>query len=153
MKKDEAKTANTALFLQNLLWASCRPVWGQRFWHLWEAAMIIFKISSKGGEYREIQRESNNMVHSAGQVKDFVKLEHAVPNHLTDQSTLCYSHFSLVRTIWGKEKILYYRELLVSEKFFETRWIPPVLPSPAPVILGKKFFLLWRITCLWEIFV
>ena len=34
-----------------------------------------------------------------------------------------YSHFSLVRTISGKEKILYYRELLVSEKFFKTRWI------------------------------
>ena len=55
-----------------------------------------------------------------------------------------YSHFSLVRTISGKEKILYYRELLVSEKFFKTRWIPLVLPSP--VILGEKFFLLSRIT-------
>ena len=51
---------------------------------------------------------------------------------------LLYSHFSLVRTISGKEKILYYRELLVSEKFFKTRWIPLVLPSP--VILGEKFF-------------
>ena len=49
-----------------------------------------------------------------------------------------YSHFSLVRTISGKEKILYYRELLVSEKFFKTRWIPLVLPSP--VILGEKIF-------------
>ena len=49
-----------------------------------------------------------------------------------------YSHFSLVRTISGKEKILYYRELLVSEKYFKTRWIPLVLPSP--VILGEKFF-------------
>ena len=29
-----------------------------------------------------------------------------------------YSHFSLVRTTPGKEKILYYRELLVSENFF-----------------------------------
>ena len=37
-----------------------------------------------------------------------------------------------------KEKILYYRELLVSEKFFKTRWIPLVLPSP--VILGETFF-------------
>ena len=55
-----------------------------------------------------------------------------------------YSHFSLVRTISGKEKILYYRELLVSEKFFKTRWIPLVLPSP--VILGEKIFLLSRIT-------
>ena len=52
---------------------------------------------------------------------------------------LTYSHFSLVRTISGKEKILYYRELLVSEKFFKTRWIPLVLPSP--VILGESFFL------------
>ena len=52
---------------------------------------------------------------------------------------LCiYSHFSLVRTFSGKEKILYYRELLVSEKFFKTRWIPLVLPSP--VILGEHFF-------------
>ena len=42
-----------------------------------------------------------------------------------------YSHFSLVRTISDKEKILYYRELLVSEKFFKTRWIPLVLPSPS----------------------
>ena len=49
-----------------------------------------------------------------------------------------YSHFSLVRTISGKEKILYYRELLVSEKFFKTRWIPLVLPSP--VILNEDFF-------------
>ena len=49
-----------------------------------------------------------------------------------------YSHFSLVRTVSGKEKILYYRELLVSEKFFKTRWIPLVLPSP--VILGEIFF-------------
>ena len=49
-----------------------------------------------------------------------------------------YSHFSLVRTISGKEKNLYYRELLVSEKFFKTRWIPLVLPSP--VILGEKKF-------------
>ena len=49
-----------------------------------------------------------------------------------------YSHFSLVRTISGKEKILYYRELLVSEKFFKTRWIALVLPSP--VILGEKIF-------------
>ena len=57
---------------------------------------------------------------------------------------ISYSHFSLVRTISGKEKILYYRELLVSEKFFKTRWIPLVLPSP--VILGEKFFLLSRIT-------
>ena len=56
-----------------------------------------------------------------------------------------YSHFSLVRTLWGKEKILYSRELLVSEKFFKTRWIPLVLPSP--VILGEKIFLLSRITC------
>ena len=55
-----------------------------------------------------------------------------------------YSHFSLVRTIPGKEKILYHRELLVSEKFFKTRWIPFVLPSP--VILGEKIFLLSRIT-------
>ena len=53
-----------------------------------------------------------------------------------------YSHFSLVRTIWGKEKILYYRELLVSEKFFKTRWIPLVLPSP--VILGEFFFFYYR---------
>ena len=53
---------------------------------------------------------------------------------------LKYSHFSLVRTISGKEKILYYRELLVSEKFFETRWSPLVLPSP--VILGEIFFTL-----------
>ena len=51
---------------------------------------------------------------------------------------LFYSHFSLVRSISGKEKILYYRELLVSEKFFKTRWIPLVLPSP--VILGEKKF-------------
>ena len=29
-----------------------------------------------------------------------------------------YSHFSFVRTISGKEKIIYYRELLFSEKFF-----------------------------------
>ena len=49
-----------------------------------------------------------------------------------------YSHFSLVRTISGEEKILYYRELLVSEKFFKTRWIP--LVSPSPVILGENFF-------------
>ena len=49
-----------------------------------------------------------------------------------------YSHFSLVRTISGKEKILYYRELLVSEKFCKTRWVPLVLPSP--VILGENFF-------------
>ena len=49
-----------------------------------------------------------------------------------------YSHFSLVRTISGKEKILYYRELLVSEKFLKTRWIPLVLLSP--VILGEKIF-------------
>ena len=56
-----------------------------------------------------------------------------------------YSHFSLVRTISVKEKILYYRELLVSEKFFKPRWIPLVLPSP--VILGENFFLLSRITC------
>ena len=55
-----------------------------------------------------------------------------------------YSHFSLVRTISGKEKIPYYRELLVSEKFFKTRWIPLVLPST--VILGENFFLLSRIT-------
>ena len=54
-----------------------------------------------------------------------------------------YSHFSLVRTISGKEKILYYRELLVSEKFFKTRWIPLVLPSP--VILAEKIVLLSRI--------
>ena len=53
-----------------------------------------------------------------------------------------YSHFSLVRTISGKEKILYYRELLVSEKFFKTRWIPLVLPSP--VILGENFFFNYR---------
>ena len=53
-----------------------------------------------------------------------------------------YSHFSLVRTISDKEKILYYRELLVSETFFKTRWIPLVLPSP--VILGEKNFLLSR---------
>ena len=51
---------------------------------------------------------------------------------------IIYSHFSLVRTTSGKEKILYHRELLVSEKFFETRWSPLVLPSP--VILGKIFF-------------
>ena len=55
-----------------------------------------------------------------------------------------YSHFSLVRTISGKEKIFYYRELLVSEKFFKKRWIPLVLPSP--VILGENIFLLSRIT-------
>ena len=61
-----------------------------------------------------------------------------------DIQTPQYSHFSLVRTIWGKEKILYYRELLVSEKFFKTRWISLVLPSP--VILGKKKLLLSRIT-------
>ena len=53
-------------------------------------------------------------------------------------AAFAYSHFSLVRTISGKEKILYYRELLVSEKFFKTRWIPLVLPSP--VILGEKIF-------------
>ena len=47
-------------------------------------------------------------------------------------------YFSLVRTISGKEKILYYRELLVSKKFFKTPWIPLVLPSP--VILGEKIF-------------
>ena len=52
--------------------------------------------------------------------------------------SVSYSHFSLVRTISGKEKILYYRELLVSEKFFKTRWILLVLPSP--VILGENFF-------------
>ena len=51
---------------------------------------------------------------------------------------MTYSHFSLVRTISGKEKILYYRELLVSENFFKTRWIPLALPSP--VILGEKNF-------------
>ena len=31
-----------------------------------------------------------------------------------------YSHFSLVRTTSGKEKILYHRELLVSENYFKT---------------------------------
>ena len=55
-----------------------------------------------------------------------------------DQSGIQYSHFSLVRTISGKEKILYYRELLVSEKFFKTCWFPFVLPSP--VILGENVF-------------
>ena len=61
--------------------------------------------------------------------------QHAVDISLNPEQ---YSHFSLVRTIWGKEKILYYRELLVSEKFFKTRWIPLALPSP--VNLGETFF-------------
>ena len=39
---------------------------------------------------------------------------------------------------FGQRKILYYRQLLVSEKFFTTRWVPLVLPSP--VVLGEKFF-------------
>ena len=72
---------------------------------------------------------------------------HTAEKVLTHGHTLLffrYSHFSLVRTISGKEKILYYRELLVSEKFFKTPWIPLVLPSP--VILGEKKFLLSRIT-------
>ena len=43
-----------------------------------------------------------------------------------------------------QRKNFYYRELLVSEKFFKTRWIPLGLPSP--VNLGEKFFLLSRIT-------
>ena len=64
--------------------------------------------------------------------------QHAAGKQLSIELFVEYSHFSLVRTIWGKEKILYYRELLVSEKFFKTRWIPLVLPSP--VIFGKNFF-------------
>ena len=39
-----------------------------------------------------------------------------------------YSHFSLVRTISGEEKILYYRELLVSEKFFKQAGFPLFYP-------------------------
>ena len=35
------------------------------------------------------------------------------------RSVVTSSHFSLVRTISGKEKILYYRELLVSENFLK----------------------------------
>ena len=50
-----------------------------------------------------------------------------------------YSHFSLVRTISGKEKILYSRELLVGKNFFKTRRIPLVLPSPV-IFWGKFFF-------------
>ena len=47
-------------------------------------------------------------------------------------------HFSLVRTTLVNEKILYYRELLVSEKRFKKCWIPLVLPTP--VVLGKIIF-------------
>ena len=58
-------------------------------------------------------------------------------HHGKGNSNYNYSHFSLVRTISGKEKILYYRELLVSENFFKKRWIPPVLPS---TVIWPNFF-------------
>ena len=57
----------------------------------------------------------------------------------------CCSHFSLVRTFSGKEKILYYRELLVSEKFFKKTLNSTCFTLSSH--FGQTFFLLSRITC------
>ena len=93
-----------------------------------EACYMLLLLSKQIKLKTEVQHER----------RSFVKNIHShflLGNVLIDR--LYYSHFSLVRTTSGKEKILYYRELLVSEKFKKKRWIPLVLPPP---VISANFF-------------